>query len=267
MSAREDEYADRLVEHEGRLYYQRFSVVQRVQHILLFSSFFALIATGMPLLFAGSPLVRHMFFFEGAYELRGLIHRVAAVVLLAASVFHVFYVLFSVRGNSDLRRMVVWIDDIRQAFAMLSFNLGRSGEPPRFDRFNFIEKFEYYAAAWGSAIMLATGACLWFPVQATLVFPRPVLDIIRVIHGFEAILAFLAVIIWHMYNVHLNPEVFPMSRVWMNGRMELEHLAEHHPLEFERMLRHIPADMAGRVRAQMGVHFPSGPTVSGAVTT
>ena len=256
MRARDREYDDRLVEYRGKLYYQRFSVAQRVQHIMLFTSFFILIATGLPLLFPNNPIVRNMFFFEGAFELRGILHRIAAVILFIASLVHVFYVLFTVRGNSDLRRMIVWIDDAKAVLEMIRYNLGKIDSPPQFDRFNFIEKFEYYAVLWGSGIMLATGACLWFPVQATIIFPRWVLDIIRVIHGFEAILAFLAIIIWHMYNVHLNPEVFPMSRIWLDGRMDLEMLAHHHPLEFERMMEELPADMSTRVREQMGEHFP-----------
>ena len=104
---------------------------------------------------------------------------------------------------------------------------------------------------WGSAIMLATGAALWFPVQATILFPRWILDIIRVIHGFEAILAFLAIIIWHMYHVHLNPEVFPMSRIWLNGRMSLEFFRHHHRLEFDRLMAELPLEILERVRIQL----------------
>lgn len=68
-------------------------------------------------------------------------------------------------------------------------------------------------------------------------FPFWVLGIIRIVHGFEAILAFLAIIIWHMYNVHLNPEVFPMSKVWINGKLSKNEMMEHHPLEYEEILR------------------------------
>ncbi|MFH1069543.1 MAG: cytochrome b/b6 domain-containing protein, partial [Candidatus Glassbacteria bacterium] len=214
-------YEKRLVEHEGRLYYERFSKAQRIQHILLLSSFTTLILTGVPLLFSDTWVVRTIFWVQGSFTIRGILHRVAAVTLLGVSVYHVFFCLFSPRGHRDLREMLPSPQDITNIFRMIWFNLGRRDTPPRFGRFNFIEKFEYYAVAWGSVIMLATGFCLWYPVEATILFPRWVLDIIRVIHGFEAILAFLAIIIWHMYNVHLNPEVFPMSRVWLNGRMEL----------------------------------------------
>ena len=158
-----------------------------------------------------------MFWFSGSFTLRGILHRTAAVALIGISIYHTFYCLFSPRGNRDLREMVPLFKDFKDIFGMISYNLGRRDSHPRFGRFNFIEKFEYYAVAWGSFVMILTGAALWFPVEATILFPRWVLDIIRVVHGFEAILAFLAIIIWHMYNVHLNPEVFPMSRIWLNG--------------------------------------------------
>jgi cytochrome b subunit of formate dehydrogenase len=241
----------RLVEHEGRLYYLRFSKTQRIQHIILFVCFFLLIVTGMPLLLPDTWLVRKMFWFEGSFTIRGIIHRIAAIGLLGVSVYHIFYCLFSPRGNRDLREMILSKHDLVDPFRILLYNLGKRPEPPRYERFNFIEKFEYYAVVWGSGIMLATGAALWFPVHATILFPRWVLDIIRVIHGFEAILAFLAIIIWHMYNVHLNPEVFPMSRVWLDGRMSLEFFRHHHRLEFDRLVDKLPPEILERVRKQM----------------
>jgi len=241
----------RLVEHEGRLYYLRFSKTQRIQHIILFVCFFLLIVTGMPLLFPDTWLVQTMFRLEGSFTIRGIIHRIAAFGLLCVSVYHIFYCLFSPRGNRDLREMILSKHDLVDHFRILLYNLGKRPEPPKYERFNFIEKFEYYAVVWGSGIMLATGAALWFPVHATILFPRWVLDIIRVIHGFEAILAFLAIIIWHMYNVHLNPEVFPMNRVWLDGRMSLEFFRHHHRLEFDRLVDKLPPEILERVRKQM----------------
>ena len=251
MNTRSYRFQDRLVEHEGKLYYLRFSKAQRLQHLLLLTSVTLLILTGMPLLLPDTWVVRHLFLFESSFTIRGIIHRLAALILLGVTVYHIFYCLFSERGNRDLREMILTKKDITDFFQMISYNLGRRKDPPLFGRFNFIEKFEYYAVVWGSAIMLLTGAALWFPVQATILFPRWVLDIIRVIHSFEAILAFLTITIWHMYNVHLNPEVFPMSKVWLNGRMDLEFFRDHHPLEFEAMLAELPPDTVKRIQQQL----------------
>lgn len=108
---------------------------------------------------------------------------------------------------------------------------------PKFDRFNFIEKFEYLALAWGSVVMIVTGFALWFQDQAMVVLPKWTLDIAKVIHSYEALLAFLAIIIWHFYHVHLNPEVFPMSRVWLSGEISEHEMKTLHPLEYERIMK------------------------------
>lgn len=244
-------YEDRIAEVDGRLYYVRFTRSQRIQHFILLSSFIVLMLTGVPLLFPDTWIVQKMFWFQGSFTLRGLLHRTAALALLGVTVYHIFYVLFSSRGNRELREMVLTKRDFTDPIDVILYNLGKKDSPPEYDRFNFIEKFEYYAVVWGSGVMLLTGAALWFPVEATILFPRWVLDIIRVIHGFEAVLALLSIIIWHMYNVHLNPEVFPMSKVWLDGLMELDFLRHHHGREYRRLLDRLPGDLAARIRSQL----------------
>ena len=109
-------------------------------------------------------------------------------------------------------------------------------QPPQYGRFNFIEKFEYLAVLVGQC----RHDCQWvFPWATNLsfrLFPLWVYDIFKIIHSYEAILAFLAIIIWHLYNVHLTPEVFPMSRVWLDGKISGHELRMHHPLEYEAIL-------------------------------
>jgi cytochrome b subunit of formate dehydrogenase len=109
-------------------------------------------------------------------------------------------------------------------------------EAPRYDRYNFVEKFEYWAVGWGSAVMIASGFFMWNVELSLRIFPLWVHNIFIIVHGYEAILAFLAIIIWHMYNVHLNPEVFPMSKIWLNGRITGHELRTLHPLEYEKIV-------------------------------
>ena len=119
---------------------------------------------------------------------------------------------------------------------------------PEFGRYNFIEKFEYLGVAWGSLIMIASGFFMWNVELSLRLFPLWVHDIFIIVHGYEAILAFLTIIIWHMYNVHFNPEVFPMSRVWLNGRITGHELRTLHPLEYEAIAeeRRRAAERRGR---------------------
>jgi formate dehydrogenase subunit gamma len=100
-----------------------------------------------------------------------------------------------------------------------------------------IQKFEYLAVVWGSVVMIWTGFFMWQVELAMQLFPEYVFDVFVAIHGYEAILAFLAIIIWHMYNVHLSPPVFPMSRVWLTVRSTARNLMEKHSLEYEELRR------------------------------
>ncbi|RJP15318.1 MAG: hypothetical protein C4520_20255 [Candidatus Abyssobacteria bacterium SURF_5] len=217
--------------------FERLSVAQRIQHVILFTSFFTLVLTGIPLVFPEAPFLHKLFFFPESFWLRGIIHRVAGVMLICVGLFQLVYVIVSPRGNSDFLKIIPNPRDAKDALNLFLCNLGLREERPKFGKFNFIEKFEYWALVWGIFVMAISGLLLWFQEAAIALFPIWVLDIIRIVHGFEAILAFLAIIIWHMYNVHLNPEVFPMSKVWINGKISKEELMEHHPLEYEEILK------------------------------
>lgn len=237
--------------------FERMPLVQRIQHLVLMICFFTLVATGLPLIFRDNALVKALFNIEGGFEVRSITHRIAGVGLILVSIFQVFYVLFDKRGRSDFLAILPRPKDAFDAIHTFMHNLGlmayfkKKGyfaewferypwlsfeEPPRFGRYSFVEKFEYLALIWGNAVMIATGLMMWFVEVSLAIFPKWVLDVVRVIHGFEALLALLSIVIWHMYNVHLNPDVFPMSKVWLTGKISREHFRAHHPLEYEEML-------------------------------
>lgn len=166
--------------------------------------------------------------------LRGLMHRVAAVVLILTSLFHVAYVLVTDDGNRNLRAVLPRLPaDLKEAWGRILYNLGLRREPPRAGRYNFIEKFEYFGVVWGTFMMVASGLVLWFSEEVLRIAPLWVVDTAKVIHRYEAILAILVVGIWHMYTVHLRPGVFPMSRVWWTGRISREEMISEHPIEYE----------------------------------
>lgn len=217
-----------------RILVTRFTLSERVQHIVLMISFVILVVTGLPLLFPEAPAIR---IFGGIFSARTFLHRFAGSVLAALAVYHVFYVLFSEQGRRDFGHMAPRIKDVRDFIHHVRYQLGKVDEPPQYDKFDPFEKIEYFAVVWGSAVMVVTGFMMWF-FEATLhVFPKWVYDLILLVHGYEALLAFLAIILWHLYNVHLKPGVFPMSRVWLTGKVTLRELKEHHPREYERWLR------------------------------
>jgi formate dehydrogenase gamma subunit len=226
---------DRIVVH-------RLTFAERVQHVVLMATFTILIVTGIPLLFPETPLV-HLF--GGAFSVRTFLHRFAGVTLAALAAFHVLYVLFTEEGRRDFGWIAPRLDDLRDLKDYVRYQLGKTDHPPAFGKFNPFEKIEYFAVVWGSAVMVATGFMMWF-FEATLrVFPKWVYDLVLLIHGYEALLAFLSIILWHLYNVHLKPGAFPMSRVWIDGKVTLRHLKEHHPREYQSWLRRHQEGLAG----------------------
>ncbi len=216
-----------------RITVERFSLAERLQHIVLMVSMVVLMLTGLPLLVpkVGTHLV------GGAFSVRTFLHHFAGVVMIGLALFHVGWVLFTERGRSQFGHILPRVQDLRDLLHFVRYNLGRVDEPPAYDRFDPFEKFEYFAVVWGSAVMVVTGLMMWF-IEVTLrLVPLWVYNIVLFIHGYEAIVAFLAIILGHLYNVHLKPGVFPMSRVWLDGKMTLRKLKTHHPKEYERWLR------------------------------
>jgi cytochrome b subunit of formate dehydrogenase len=235
----------------------RMNAAERIQHYLLILTVITLMATGLPVFFYELKFFEWIFPAGRAFAVRGVLHRVAAVVLATTLVWHVIYATFTARGRANFKALIPRAGDFRDAFEQLFYNLGitrlllRLGigkrffarhpywlfrEAPRYDRYNFVEKFEYWAVAWGSAVMIVSGFFMWKVDLSLRLFPLWVHNIFIIVHSYEAILAFLAIIIWHMYNVHLNPEVFPMSMTWINGKITGRELRTLHPLEYERIL-------------------------------
>jgi cytochrome b subunit of formate dehydrogenase len=235
----------------------RMNLAERVQHVLLIVTFSTLILTGLPLIFYELKIFKSLFAFEKAFYLRGLVHRAAAVLMIANILWHFLYSIFTARGRHNFKEMIPKWRDARDAFQAFGHNIGLTGflykkgllksfferHPfwlfriePEFGRYNFIEKFEYLGVAWGSLVMIASGFFMWNVELSLRFFPLWVHDIFIIVHGYEAILAFLTIIIWHMYNVHFNPEVFPMSRVWLNGRITGHELRTLHPLEYGKIV-------------------------------
>ncbi|MGC8783630.1 MAG: cytochrome b/b6 domain-containing protein [Armatimonadota bacterium] len=213
---------------------ERLSLNERLQHLVLVVAFTLLVISGMPVSYAESGWARVFYSFPGSVELRGIIHRIGAVMLITLAIWHPLW-LFTPRGREQLKHLRWTRKDFADIWQMLRCYLGMSQEKPRFGRFNWIEKFEYLAVVWGTVVMILTGLIMWGEDLAFRYLPLWMWHIARLIHGYEALLAFLTIIIWHMYHVHFKPGMFPMSRVWLDGRISLRHLQEEHPLEYEQM--------------------------------
>jgi cytochrome b subunit of formate dehydrogenase len=217
--------------------FERLDLNQRIQHGILVVSFSTLVITGLPVRYPEALLSQWMFSLFGGPEGRALAHRIAAVVMLALGVYHVGYLLLTPKGRSELKALIPWIPDAYDAVHHLLYYVGIRKEHPKFPRFSYVEKFEYLAVVWGTVIMGATGFVLWFEVAAMRALPKWVVDVCRVAHSYEGLLAALAIVVWHFYCVHLRPGVFPMSRIWLDGRITESEMKHHHGREYEELMR------------------------------
>jgi formate dehydrogenase gamma subunit len=196
----------------------RMDADEVIQHTVLALAFTVLVLTGFALRFYDAWWSTLLFGREGGFEMRGAIHRAAGIVLLLASLWHLGF-LATRRGRVFLHDMWPRKEDFSHFFQMIRYNLGRSDFHPEMGRFTYIEKAEYWALVWGTVVMGITGLFLWFDNVAVRFFHKGLLDVLLVIHYYEAWLAFLAILIWHMYATVFNPRVYPMNPSWLTGQM------------------------------------------------
>ncbi len=163
-------------------------------------------------------------------ELRQWIHRFFAIVLTAASLYHMGYAVLTKRGRKLLMAMIPKPVDAVNIFQNIGYLLNLRKDPPKMPYFNYAEKMEYLAFAWGTLVMTATGVILWFEQLG----PKFWVDVARLVHSLEAILAVLAIIVWHFYLVHWRPGKFPMSRAWATGYISEHEIEEEHGLDVDK---------------------------------
>jgi cytochrome b subunit of formate dehydrogenase len=224
------------VEGEADGAVERFSLLFRVQHMLLFVSTITLMITGLPLRFPDWRTSAFLFALTGGVEGSGMIHRAAAALLIVVAVFHMGYIIFTAEGRRQFFYLLPHKKDFQDVGHNVLYFFGWRPARARFDRFTYFEKFDYWAVYWGVVIMIGTGVTLWFQDQAMRALPKLAVDMAKEVHSDEALLATLAIVVWHFYNVHFNPDNFPLSWTWWNGRITLTKMRREHPLEYERMM-------------------------------
>lgn len=223
-------------EHVAHRLFLRMTAHERVQHGILVLSFVTLVVTGFMLRYPEAWWVVGIRNLSSkAFEWRSWLHRFAGVVMIVAGVWHVLYLTCTKPGRSLLRDLLPKWRDITDPIGVLKYNLGLAATKPAFGRFSYIEKAEYWALVWGTVLMGVTGAILWFENTSIGLFTKLGFDISRTIHFYEAILATLAIIVWHFYFVIFNPDIYPMNLAWLTGRMSEKEMAEEHPLELARL--------------------------------
>jgi formate dehydrogenase gamma subunit len=209
----------------------RLSANQRAQHWLLLTSFITLVLSGFALQYPDSWLG----WLLGGEFMRRIIHRVAAVVMLLAGTYHVLYLALSKEGRLWVKDMFPRLKDVRDLIANFAYYLGIKSDKPKIARFGYAEKAEYWAVVWGTLIMGLTGLMIWFKISVFGFLPRWWVDIALAVHFYEAVLATLAIIVWHFYQVIFDPDVYPVNFAFIDGRVSEESYREEHELAYEQM--------------------------------
>jgi len=206
----------------------RMSRAQRWQHFALAASFIILAITGFALKFPDSWLARVM----GSSEpFRRWTHRIAGIVLLLVGLWHLIYLLSSKEGRRLVLDLFPVKKDLADVGCQIRYLLGWSPEKPKIGRFGYAEKMVYWAVVWGTIIMGASGLMIWFKMDVTRFLPRWAVDVCTTIHYYEAILACLAIVVWHFYHVIFDPDVYPLNWACWNGKVTKHWQEEEHPLE------------------------------------
>ncbi len=235
--------------------YLRFTKSDRIEHWVQVASFTILAVTGLVQKYATAQVSLSLITSMGGIERVRIIHRIAAIVLMVAVVYHigaVGYRLFVLRVRPSI---LPGLDDVRAVWQSIRFNLGLAEARPQQGRYTFDEKFEYWAFVWGTVIMVLTGFMMWNPIATARFFPGQFIPAAKAAHGGEALLAVLAIIVWHIYHVHVKH----FNRSMFTGYLTREEMLEDHPLELAEIEAARPQDQTviEQVRRRQRFFFPA----------
>ena len=211
--------------------YQRFPVAQRIEHILLLLSFTILGITGLVQKFIGAGISLWLIDVLGGIGTVRIIHRVAATIFLLELIYHFALMGYKLYVQRVEMTMLPGVKDIKDGFQSIGYNVGLAKSRPKLGRFTFDEKVEYWAMMWGNLVMIITGFMLWNPIKTTNILPGVFIPAAKAAHGGEAVLAILAILVWHLYHVHIkyfNKSIF-------TGKLTRHEMEEEHPLELAKI--------------------------------
>lgn len=206
----------------------RMLPAERIQHALLALSFLVLVWTGFALRYPEQWWAQILVRWESEFPVRGTVHRIAAVVLMATAVLHAITLATSRRLRDRWQELWPRRRDLTEAIAQLAYNLGLSNRRPLLSEHSYIEKIEYWSVVWGTVIMAVTGIALWAHNWMLAYLPKSVLDFAATVHFYEAVLAALAILVWHFYTVIFDPDVYPMDTAWLTGLSPRPRLLRRH---------------------------------------
>ena len=204
----------------------RFPLSRRIEHWVNGAAFILLSITGLPQKYFESSISISLISALGGIENIRVIHRVAAVVLALVAIWHFGYNIYIWYVERKNPSMLPTTQDGFNAWKTIKYNLGLEKERPQQGFYTFEEKMEYWALIWGTLVMVITGFFLWNPITASRYFPGQWIPAAKAAHGGEALLAVLAVILWHFYHVLIRT----FNKSMYTGYLSHEEMEHEHPL-------------------------------------
>ena len=230
------EIRNRYKKSKNEIRIPRFTKNELFQHTILILSFAVLAISGFQLKYPDSSFGKILYWFGFDENIRQVVHRTSAVIMILLSIYHVIYLLITSRGRDVLFGLLPNFSDLTQAINNILYYLHLRKKQPYFDNYNYIEKAEYWALIWGTIVMGVTGFVLWYPTIVGSWAPVWFIKVSETIHFYEAILATLAIIIWHWFFVIFHPKEYPFSFAFINGNITITHFKEEHRLKYYKVI-------------------------------
>jgi cytochrome b subunit of formate dehydrogenase len=217
---------------DDKLYFIRLNFSERVQHGIFVACFIVLVITGFMVKIPEDIVNKLGEAGKTIFYYRSISHRIAGIIMILVSIYHIYYLILTAAGRRWLADMLPRIKDLTDMIRNIRYYLGLRDTPPEFDRFCYKHKLEYLALFAGTSLMSITGLLMW----SESFWSKFILDLSTLVHGMEAILACLAIIVWHLYEVHLRPHKFPIDNMWITGVIDEEEMKEEFPLHYKKIM-------------------------------
>jgi formate dehydrogenase subunit gamma len=256
---------------KGTRFFFRFTVNQRIQHVILALSVVTLVLTGMPLKFADTSWAPYLYSLFGGIHAAPVIHKAFGAILLVLFVYHIVYLVYVIYNYQVLpmknkeglsigkilkilanQPLVPNLKDAKDIGALMKYLLYLSTTRPDGAKYTWKEKFDYWAPFWGMVVIGFTGLVMWNKELATVIFPGQLINFSLIAHSDEALLAALFLFIWHWYNAHFSEAVFPMGTAFITGYLPEELMVEEHYEEYVEIMK--KAGLEHEIHPPHGTH-------------
>jgi formate dehydrogenase subunit gamma len=212
---------------------QRFSTWARTQHGAAILLFGLLVVTGMPQKWPYLDASRWVIDALGGLQAVRWLHRMSGLLFSALLVAHLAVAITGFLTRRVGPSMLLSRQDFRDAWENLRYYAGYRDGPPKFGRYDYRQKFEYWGLLFGGAIMVGSGLILYVPILVSRLLPAELIPVAKVMHSYEALLAVSIIVVWHIANALLTPEAFPLDTTIFTGRISKERMRHEHTLEYE----------------------------------